>query len=277
MTIAAGCRSGAVVFPCLGRGMCLRSGHCKCSDGYLGTQCHVGCPGLADDDGLISYCSGRGNCSAVTLSSAAPPKGQEEAAREGSLSQTGDRDVELGMCTCQYGYFGRLCDRECPGGAASACSDSGRCLDNGDCECWSGYGGDKCQFKNKEVQNFGSMAALSIVLSMLVVTVLLVMGILLKKAVARRMEQRSYRTMHNMDEEDLRDSGAQGASNGDCSRSADDGMSHPLLDAMADKMLDCLPRLPRWLALPHASGSVQMTSSPSSRGNLQAPRKTLHP
>ena len=49
------------------------------------------------------------------------------------------------------GYFGRLCDRECPGGASSPCSDSGRCLDNGDCECWSGYGGDKCQFKNKEV------------------------------------------------------------------------------------------------------------------------------
>ena len=104
VTIAPGCRSGAVVFPCLGRGMCLRSGRCKCSDGYLGSQCHIACPGLSDDG---TYCSGRGNCSAVSLTSSSSPKVQEEAAREASVSLGGgggaDMDVELGMCTCQYG------------------------------------------------------------------------------------------------------------------------------------------------------------------------------
>lgn len=104
MTIAPGCRSGAVVFPCLGRGMCLRSGRCKCSDGYLGSQCHIACPGLSDDG---TYCSGRGNCSALSHTSSSSPKVQEEAAREASLSLGGgggaDMDVELGMCTCQYG------------------------------------------------------------------------------------------------------------------------------------------------------------------------------
>jgi len=193
VTIAPGCRSGAVVFPCLGRGMCLRSGRCKCSDGYLGSQCHIACPGLSDDG---TYCSGRGNCSAVSLTSSSSPKVQEEAAREASVSLGGgggaDMDVELGMCTCQYGYFGRLCDRECPGGASSACSDCGRCLDNGDCECWPGYGGDKCQFKNKEVQKFGSMAALSIVLGMLMITMVLVMAILLKQKKSRSDRGPSY-------------------------------------------------------------------------------------
>ena len=79
VTIASGCRSGAVVFPCLGRGMCLRSGACQCSGGYLGASCQVGCPGLTDEG---TYCSGRGNCSSVK----------------------GDKDHGLlAICTCEYG------------------------------------------------------------------------------------------------------------------------------------------------------------------------------
>jgi len=106
-----------------------------------------------------------------------------------------------------------------------------------------------------------------------------------QKAVSRRMEQRAYRAMHNMDEQDVRESAAASVSSALGSGGprvvvVDDGMSHPLLDSMADKLLDCLPRLPRWLALSHgaaSSGGIQMTMSPSSRG-VQAPRKTLlHP
>jgi hypothetical protein len=103
-----------------------------------------------------------------------------------------------------------------------------------------------------------------------------------QKAVMRRVEQRSYRAM--ADEEDARESPASAASGGRGHPSSpagqwEDGMSHPWLDTMADKLLDCLPRLPRWLPLPAAAsglpGSIQMTTSPS-RGGLQAPRKT-HP
>jgi len=201
VTIAPGCRSGAVLFPCLGRGMCLRSGKCVCGDGYLGVDCSIGCPGLTEDG---TYCSGRGNCSA-------------------HLDQV--LGTEIGVCKCVYGYFGRLCDRECPGGASSVCSDNGVCLDNGDCECWSGYGGDKCQFKNKEVATFGSMSALIILVSMLVVTVVLVVTIVLKNAVARRRE---YRSMVNEDEE------------GRAGSAAMDLPSHWFLDRCADKILDVI-------------------------------------
>jgi len=79
VTIASGCRSGAVVFPCLGRGMCLRSGACECSGGYLGASCQVACPGLTEEG---TYCSGRGNCSSV--------KGDEDHGL-------------LAICTCEYG------------------------------------------------------------------------------------------------------------------------------------------------------------------------------
>jgi len=94
--------------------------------------------------------------------------------------------------------------------------------------------------------------------------------------VARRMEQRYYRTMHNLDEEDMGSGGAGGGRSagnfGSGSPQMDDGMSHPLLDEVADKLLDCLPRMPRWLQLAstNAPGGIQMTAT--SRG-LQAPRK----
>lgn len=59
VVVAAGCRSGAVEWPCLGRGMCLPGGKCECTAGYLGKSCQLECPGM-DDDG--QFCSGRGNC-----------------------------------------------------------------------------------------------------------------------------------------------------------------------------------------------------------------------
>ncbi|KAJ1494517.1 hypothetical protein T484DRAFT_1765170 [Baffinella frigidus] len=47
------------------------------------------------------------------------------------------------------------------------------CLDNGDCDCFPGYGGEKCQLKNKEVRHFGSMAAMAIISAMLLITIIL--------------------------------------------------------------------------------------------------------
>jgi hypothetical protein len=86
-----------------------------------------------------------------------------------------------------------------------------------------------------------------------------------QKAVMRRVEHRSYRTM--MEEKDARESLAPAASGG-CGQSSspvgqwEDGMSHPFLDNMADKLLDCLPRLPRWLPFPpNIPGNIQMTAS----------------
>ena len=178
VTVAPGCRSGAVVFPCLGRGICQRGGGCTCTDGYLGSQCQTACPGLSDDG---TYCSGRGNCSAVSVQKGSPSSSGRSEARSVVSSLAGATGDEiLGMCSCEYGYYGRLCDRECPGGAASPCSDSGSCLDNGDCECWSGYSGDKCQFKSKEVKKFGNIVALSILSVMFLITMLLVAWILIK-------------------------------------------------------------------------------------------------
>lgn len=59
LAVAKGCRSGAVEWPCLGRGVCGEDGGCECTAGYLGRSCQLECPGM-DDDG--QFCSGRGDC-----------------------------------------------------------------------------------------------------------------------------------------------------------------------------------------------------------------------
>ena len=101
MTIAAGCRSGAVVFPCLGRGMCLRTGECQCSDGYLGASCQIGCPGLTEEG---SYCSGRGNCSTLSVSPIRNSGGVGEGSGRAAVDVGADREGrQLAICTCQYG------------------------------------------------------------------------------------------------------------------------------------------------------------------------------
>jgi len=117
VVVAAGCRSGAVEWPCLGRGLCLPGGKCECTAGYLGKSCQLECPGM-DDDG--QFCSGRGNC---TLK---PSQVTEllvgETVAEG-----------FGQCSCAYGFIGRLCHLECPGGAGNVCNGNGLCLEDGTC------------------------------------------------------------------------------------------------------------------------------------------------
>lgn len=45
LAVGPGCRSGAVLFPCLGRGVCPEAGVCDCIPGYLGPDCGLECPG----------------------------------------------------------------------------------------------------------------------------------------------------------------------------------------------------------------------------------------
>ena len=43
------------------------------------------------------------------------------------------------------------------------------------------YGGERCQFKNREVVKFGSMSALAIITAMLVTTILLIFCVVVKQ------------------------------------------------------------------------------------------------
>mmetsp|Transcript_34367 Transcript_34367/g.67157 ORF Transcript_34367/g.67157 Transcript_34367/m.67157 type:complete len:309 (+) Transcript_34367:2-928(+) len=159
--VAPGCRSGAVEWPCSGRGVCKESGRCVCAAGYLGSSCQLECPGM-DDDGM--FCSGRGNC---TL-------------KPGVDQKTLSMGKVPGECECEYGFIGRLCHLECPGGSGNVCSGNGLCLEDGQCQCLAGYGGERCQFKNREVEKFGSMSALFIIMGMLAATIILVFCVVLK-------------------------------------------------------------------------------------------------
>ena len=95
------------------------------------------------------------------------------------------------------------------------------------------------------------------------------------------MEQRYYWTMHNTDEEEREaraDTPAAGLSPLSGDRKGDDSMSHPMLDDLADRLLQCLPCLVRWLPLPVAAtadmlSSIQMASVPA---RSQAPRKNCN-
>lgn len=46
-------------------------------------------------------------------------------------------------CQCDYGYWGRNCTKECPGGAVNPCSGNGQCnIETGKCECYQNWQGD---------------------------------------------------------------------------------------------------------------------------------------
>ena len=117
-----------------------------------------------------------------------------------------------------------------------------------------------------------------------------------QKAVARRVQQRCYRAMLEEEESWPVREGGTGASvvrevgtGASAGRSAvasggsmqqqqqqwEDGhpLAHPLLDKLADHLLDLLPRLPRWLPLPPAPpntpASMQMSSPHALRDNAR--------
>lgn len=47
-------------------------------------------------------------------------------------------------CQCDYGYWGRNCSEECPGGAFNPCNGRGQCdVDTGECKCDPNWRGDE--------------------------------------------------------------------------------------------------------------------------------------
>ncbi|KAK3755990.1 hypothetical protein QZH41_003343 [Actinostola sp. cb2023] len=47
-------------------------------------------------------------------------------------------------CKCDYGYWGRNCSEECPGGAVNPCSGRGQCdVKTGECKCYPNWRGDE--------------------------------------------------------------------------------------------------------------------------------------
>eukprot|EP00954_Amorphochlora_amoebiformis_P024348 1365780-Amorphochlora_amoeboformis.AAC.1 len=50
----------------------------------------------------------------------------------------------MGNCTCQIGYYGDMCEFQCPGGVSNPCNLHGKCLSNGQCQCDHGWVGFNC-------------------------------------------------------------------------------------------------------------------------------------
>ena len=48
-------------------------------------------------------------------------------------------------CTCYKGFYGNQCDKMCPNGAASPCSNHGECDTNGTCQCAGHWTGEACE------------------------------------------------------------------------------------------------------------------------------------
>ena len=158
---------------CAGHGLCLDgitgTGACACDAGYIGAACEVPCPGV---QGVP--CSGHGACApsaggAACVCTATEGEGFWTGALcddcrpgyagpacatpcldcSGHGACLGGRNSS-GRCACDYGWGGRACDVECPGGARFPCSLHGACLADGACECYrdavNGYWtGDACE------------------------------------------------------------------------------------------------------------------------------------
>jgi hypothetical protein len=115
-----------------------------CVDRYYGPGCGGVCPG-----GVATPCSVHGVCDAVT--------GQCSCARcvvaaacvcAGACGLTGVY-VCACMCVCSSvcvcrGFWGPQCASECPGDAATPCSQHGQCSSKGTCACDAAHWGPAC-------------------------------------------------------------------------------------------------------------------------------------
>jgi hypothetical protein len=193
-----------------------------------------------DDDG--QFCSGRGNC---TLK---PSQVTEllvgETVAEG-----------FGQCSCAYGFIGRLCHLECPGGAGNVCNGNGLCLEDGTCQCLGGYGGERCQFKNREIVKFGSMSAIIIITAMLVATVVLVSGVVItQRARARKLGY--YDMVYMGDEGDVLEMQPE--------------MDASMVDRCADGVLDCVESLHATAGVPTRRANKSHSSDSSGEDKVMA-------
>ena len=139
------CPEDAAGVVCGGHGICARNDGCMCAadpaEGYwAGAACSSCAPGYYGTDcqgscrGVCSPCNGHGAC---------------HDGREGNGTCTADPaqghwDPVFACGDCLPGYYGPLCRRQCPGGAALPCRGHGVCAagvaGSGACACAAGPG-----------------------------------------------------------------------------------------------------------------------------------------
>ena len=132
-----------------------------CQDGSTGDFCDTTadcgevndiCDGTCRDRVEGEACGGPTECPAAVAICSAGGVCQDGSAGDtcASVADCTTAGCELGACVtqCSAGRHGSEC-AECPGGAATPCSDNGTCdagvAGNGSCDCDSGYGGDACE------------------------------------------------------------------------------------------------------------------------------------
>ena len=133
------CPAGANGLTCSGNGRCddgvRGSGVCMCQESFTGAECSLPCP-----HSEAGVCGGRGLCVEATPG---------VVACVCSVNGTGHfaKSSASPCSSCQPGWWGTSCDRECPGGAATPCSgraSGGTCGAAGACACVSGWAGEAC-------------------------------------------------------------------------------------------------------------------------------------
>lgn len=148
--------------PCSRRGVCMdgRSGNgtCRCDLGYTGSTCNITC-------GVVGgRLCGRGECVAnntcLCESGFTVANGTCSVCIDGLFGHDCSMQCPAcvhgvcnsdGLCNCDSGYWGLLCDALCPrGGADNVCSGHGNCDPlTGQCKCFQSlslgfYGGAAC-------------------------------------------------------------------------------------------------------------------------------------
>ena len=143
LSCSSKCPEDASSLTCSGNGVCddgvASSGTCLCHSGWTGPLCSVSCP--YSESGV---CGGRGTCIEASPGVAACVC---SATGNGHFAKSSTSPCS----SCERGWFGRECDKPCPGGAANPCN--GRAAGDtcreatGECICISGWGGTSCDLQ----------------------------------------------------------------------------------------------------------------------------------
>jgi len=137
---------------CSNKGTCDSQFKCQCQTGYFGVGCEKVC-GACDgggscgrDDGLCicDVNKGGSGCTALGCSaSGAYCQSGNPCTKCGIIKGDGKSCTgvfDTGICKCQKGYWGNLCDGACPGivksdGSGVICGGFGDCQNDGTCKC----------------------------------------------------------------------------------------------------------------------------------------------